>query len=345
MFIASDQPHPVSFPAGCNTLVDAILSPDLSPADARAYDGFVAAAAGGHYSQTRAWALLATAGKPFRPLFFLARRYGKVIGAALLLQTRPGRLPLPAAQSERGPVVAAVEDLPDVLAALRRCTLQRGILRLAVMPYWRDEEAKIAALLAAEGFSDCQRFAGRHARTLRLDLAGLDAANLFATSALAKVRQNIGRAERAGATARPGRAEDMAAFRLMQEQLLALEGRRVPDPAWYDALSDYFCDGRGAMFVCDYEGEVVSAIFITLHNAIATYAMGASSRRAMRCSKTVLPMAQAIRWAKAAGARAFDMGGVPMPGDPDKKRAAIAEFKFSYSRSEIALVPEHRRWF
>jgi hypothetical protein len=346
MFVVSGQPHAVATANDSAAPNGSVLTTELTAADARAYDAFVAEAAGGHYTQTRPWAAVAIAGKPFVPLFFLTRRAGKVIGAAVLLQTRLGLVPLPVAQSERGPVVAAVEDMADVVAALRRCCLKRGILRLSLMPYWYGEAAgQITTQLATAGFADCQHFSGRHVRSLRLDLTALDADHLFAASGLAKVRQNIGRAERAGASARPGTRADMAAFRALNEQLLAQEGRHAPDPAWYDALGDFFCGGNGAVFVCEYEGEVVSAILITLHNGIATYALGASSGRAMRCSKTVLAMAQAIGWARQTGAHSFDMGGVPMPGDPDKKRASIAEFKFSYSRSEITLVHEHRRWF
>jgi lipid II:glycine glycyltransferase (peptidoglycan interpeptide bridge formation enzyme) len=101
---------------------------------------------------------------------------------------------------------------------------------------------------------------------------------------------------------------------------------------------------RAAMFVCDFEGTPVSAIFVTLHNGIATYALGASSGRALKVSKTVLPMTEAILWARQAGAHTFDMGGIPMAGDHDSKRSSIAEFKHSYTRSEAHLVHEHVRW-
>ena len=328
------------------TRLDGLLAAKLTPPDETAFDAFVATARSGHYTQTRAWARVATAAGSFQALHFLARRGERVAGAGVLLRTRLFGLPLAFAQLERGPVAASLEDLPEVLAALRRRCLERGIVRLSVMPYWDGEDRfKAQAILSEAGFADCQRFAGRHARTLRLDLDALDAANPWNSSGLAKVRQNIGRARRAGATARPGRREDVAAFRTMQASLLAGEGRKPPPQAWYDALGEYFLAPGQAMFVGEFQGAPVSVIFITLHNGVATYALGASSGQRMEFAKTVLPMTAAILWAREAGAHTFDMGGIPMPGDDDAKRASIAEFKHSYSRTEAQLVHEHVRWF
>jgi hypothetical protein len=323
-----------------------ILASELTLAEARAYDQFVATAPSGHYSQTRAWARVATAGKPFAPLYFLARENHRVVGAALVLRSSPGGFPLPFAQAERGPITSDPEALPGVLAALRRCCLARGIVRLSVMPYWTgQDQAATETLLQAAGFADHQHFAGRHARTLRLDLLAFDEKKPWSTSGLSKVRQNVGRAVRAGASVRTGRREDLAAFRDMQASLLAFEGKKPPAAAWYEAVGDYFLNPARAMFVSEFEGAVISAIFITLHNGVATYALGAATDRPLRFSKTVLAMTEAILWAKAAGAHTFDMGGVPMAGDTDPKRVSIAEFKHSYSRTEALLVHEHVRWF
>lgn len=322
-------------------------SPDVLTADGEVYDNFIATARGTHYSQTRAWARVLVTAKPFIPSYFLARRDGRVVGAGLLLRTQIGGfLNLPVAQMERGPVCADLRDLPFVLHALRAHCSRHGILRLSVMPYWTDDaKPRVEEILRSHGFADRQVFNGRHARTLRLDLTALDAREPFATASLAKVRREIRRAERAGACTRLGGRDDLPAFRQMHEELLRLSGKPVPPIEWYDALARYFTGGRGAMFVCEYGGRVVSAIFVTCHNGVATYMMGASSGEASRLPKMVLPMAEAIVWAKRNGAATFDFGGTPMVGDQDAKRASIAEFKYSFSHDETALVHEHVRWF
>jgi len=320
-----------------------------SAADAEAYDGFVAAARGGHFSQARAWAEVTAAARSWAARWFLARREGRVVGAALVLQPRLFRtLTLPFARIERGPVCDAAADLPQVLHALVREAHRRGIVRLSVMPYWSGEaKPEVERMLRDGGFSGVQTFAGRHARTARLDLHALPEGDLFAGRALHQVRQNVRRAERAGAVARRGERRDFEAFCRMHGELLRLEGSRPPAAAWYEALAEYFLagDGRGAMFVCEHEGRAISAIFLARFGRLATYVVGASSGEELRFPKMILPMAAGIAWAKGAGLDCLDLGGIPMEGDTDKKRNSIAEFKRSFSRNEIDLVHEHVRWF
>ncbi|GAA0546029.1 lipid II:glycine glycyltransferase (peptidoglycan interpeptide bridge formation enzyme) [Rhizomicrobium palustre] len=332
---------------GRESAVEASFAAALSPMDARDYDEFVTKARAGHYSQSRAWASVAEAAKPVSPYYFLLRKNGRVIGAALVLRAKIAGVPLPLAQVERGPVVDRIEDLPEVLEALKSATLRHGIARLSVMPYWHTAPAEVGQKLAALGFTDHQSFAGRHARSLRLDLTSIDPADPFAAPGLAKVRQGVKRAERAGATARKAVPADLAAFRRMHEELQSLSGKALPQQGWYDALAEYFfaSDTRGAAFVSEFEDEPISVILITRHGGIATYALGASTGKNFKFNKMMLPMAHAILWAKSVGATTFDMGGIPMEGDPDPKRASIAEFKYAFSHTEISLVHEHVRWF
>lgn len=324
-----------------------LFSHRLSVDDAADYDAFVASAPSGHYSQTRSWTPVAVASKPVTPYYFLLRKDGHVIGAALVLRARLGGLPLPIAQVERGPVCQRKEDLPEVLDALKACTLRHGIARLSVMPYWTEEPRVIDSWLEREGFADHQSFAGRHARSLRIDLAEIAVAEPFAAPSLAKVRQAIRRAERAGASARQAQPSDLVAFRRMHEELLRLSGKSLPGEAWYAALADYFFApaSQGAVFVSEFEGEIIAAVLIPRHDGLATYAMGASSGRNFKFPKMILPLAHAIVWAKQVGARSFDLGGIPLEGDTDPKRASIAEFKYGFSHTEISLVHEHVRWF
>ena len=321
----------------------------MSAKDGEAYDNFAASAGGGHFNQARSWAKVASVGRNFIPNYFLARRDGRVVGAALILRTQIlGGVRLPFAQSERGPVCDTPEELPDVLDALHAQARRHGIMRLSVMPYWAGEsKARAERILKQHGFADVQSFRGRHARTLRLEISSLPAGDLFAGSALSQVRREIARAERAGALARRGQKHDIDAFRDMQEQLLRLEGKRPPGAPWYDAIAEYFLsgDGRGAMFVCEHNGQIISAIFLARQARLATYVMGASSGRELRFPKMILPMAAAIGWAKENELDYLDLGGIPMEADTDAKRASIAKFKRSFSRTEISLVHEHVRWF
>jgi lipid II:glycine glycyltransferase (peptidoglycan interpeptide bridge formation enzyme) len=329
--------------------IEAVWSSRLSQADGEAYDAFVASARGGHFSQTRGWAPVATTANPFAARYFLARRDGRVVGAALILQTRPlGSLAIPVAQTERGPVCDQPEDMEDVLRALLQQSRRHGIVRLSVMPYWSGSEMdRVDAALKAGGFSDVQTVTGRHARALRLDLATVNQGEPFGGSSFTKLRKELRRAERAGAVARRGTEADLAAYREMLETRQRADGKSCPPDAYYVALKACFLSGddRTAMFVAEYQDEVVAAVLALRHGTMTYFVAGVSSGRDLVFSKMIQPMAAAVLWAKENGSLLFDFGGMPMPGDRDPKRNSIALFKRSFSRDEVDLVHEHVRWF
>lgn len=327
--------------------LEALWSSELSEVDAEAYDRLVATAAGGHYSQTRAWAKVAAASRPCTPVYFLARRNGEPVGAALVLRSHIG-VPLPIAKVERGPVCNDPADMEAVLRALLRQSHRHGIARLSVMPYWSgDPIAPVNAALQACGFSDVQTVTGSHVRTLRLDLATLGQGEAFAGSDFTKLRKELRRAERAGAVARRGSKADLAAYRNMLETRQKADGKACPPESHYRTLDEFFLSGdeRSALFIAEFEGEAVSAVFATVFGPRTYFVAGASSGRDLVFSKMVQPMAAAVVWAKQQGSAEFDFGGMPMAGDTDPKRNAIAMFKRSFSRNEIDLVHEHVRWF
>ena len=325
--------------------LDTVWTANLAAADAEAYDRFVATASGSHFSQTRAWAAVAANAKPCAVRYFLARRDGRVVGAAQVVR---GHIlaPLPFARVDRGPVCNDPRDVADVAAALVAEARCHGVARLSVMPYWADDAARIAShALTARGFTDTQTVAGSHVRALRLDLATLSEGEAFTGSDFTKLRKELRRAERAGATARRGTEQDIDAYRHFMGT--REHGKRGPGEAYYDALKNYFSASRSdrAIFVGCHDGEAVSVILAARHGPVTFYVAGAASERDLSFSKMIQPMSQAVLWAKENGSIAFDFGGMPMEGDTDHKRNAIAAFKRTFSRTEIALVHEHVRWF
>jgi hypothetical protein len=320
----------------------------LEGEDASDYDAFVDAARGGAYAQARAWVPAALAGRRFAARWFLARgdRDARVIGAALVLRVRAfGPFTAPMAIVERGPVVADLADLGDVLGALRRACLARGILRLQVMPYWADDDADEAErILARSGFACVHTPASAHARTLRVTLAGKDGDAIFAGKAGESLRRKIRQAEKAGCVARRGTRADTQTLARLYAQLMGDQGRADKPTAYWDALGALDRAGRGAIFVAEHDGEPVSALYASKHGRVATFVVGASSDKDVPFSKMVPSMTAAIRWAHAEGCEAFDMGGIPMENDTDEKRRSIAQFKLDFAKTPVRLVREHARW-
>lgn len=319
-----------------------VLSPELSDADARDFDRFVDAARLSHYSQTRAWAPVGVCGRPMVPWYFLHRREGRVQSAAVLRRVKGiGPLYLPSASIERGPAVESPADLAAALAALRHASLRRGILRLSVMPYAAgDDLAPCLSALQAAGFKYTQRFDGSHARSLRLSLAGVDAASK-------KARAETRRAEREGARTRRATQRDLPAIAALHEQMMGAQKKSGKSLAYFELLwAQLLADGkRGAIFLCETEQVLLSFALLVQHANMSTYVMGASAAVRTPYNKMFPALLAGTAWAQETGCQIFDLGGIPMAGDTDPKRTRIAEFKSYLSKDEVSLVGEHTRWF
>jgi lipid II:glycine glycyltransferase (peptidoglycan interpeptide bridge formation enzyme) len=313
--------------------------------DAEAFDAFVARSPGGHPAQTRAWADVARADRFLSARFVTVRDGPRLVGTALLLRPRVAGIPAPWASIDRGPVVDAPEHLGPCLSAIAASARKHGVLRLAAMPYWTDSRAEQAeAQLARLGYRDVQRPDGPHARTLRVAVPA-DEGALLAGPSMGQARWRLGQATKAGAAARRGRSADWPHLRVLHSDLMRSQRMRSRGSPWWNALETHLRDeAHGALFVCEHQSRVVSACVVLRHGALATYAWGASVLDPLPFTKTAPALVEALRWAQRTGCTAFDLGGVPLEGDHDPKRAAIATLKYDFSRDPVRLVRLHARW-
>jgi Acetyltransferase (GNAT) domain/FemAB family len=314
--------------------------------EARDYDAFVLGSEAGHAAQTRAWSAVARAAGHVVARFAVVRDGERIAGTALVLRPRVAGVPLPWAWIDRGPVVAEVDRLAPVTRAIARSLRRLGVARLRVMPYWSGTNAETAEVaLRSIGMHDVQKPDGPHASTLRLAIGGQSDADLFSGKSKEQVRWRAGQAAKAGAVARRGTPEDWSRLRAMHAALMQSQGRRDRPDAWWQALARFTSDdGRGAIFACDFEGRTVAAAVTLRHGALATYAWGASVPEKLPFSKAIPALVAAIRWARDAGCTTFDLGGVPLEGDGDPKRNAIATFKYDFDKQRVRLVKEHAGW-
>ncbi len=337
--------------------MDLLWTSRIAGTDADDYDRFVDAAAGGSYAQARAWGPVAIAGRPATLRYFLAREGGRVIGAAMIVRPMAGPLPLPVAILERGPVVADPEDVGRVVQALVGKARLHGVARVQVMPYWAgDDVAKVESQLAAAGFTKVQEADGAHAVTLRMDIGGKADDAILAGKERESLRRKLRQAEKAGATVRRGEIGDVRVLERLYGDLMTGQGRGAKPSVYFERLASSILAtrdppvggpevARGALFVCTHDAEPISALFVARHGKIAVFVLGATSGAQRSFSKMVLPMMSAVRWARDNGAELFDLGGIPMDGDTDEKRAQIAQFKFDFAKTKVNLVGEHARWF
>lgn len=301
--------------------LDTTWAAQLTDVDAAAYDGFVEH---GHFFQTRASAALARAGRARQVRHVLVRAGGQPIGAAQLLRLGPF------AWIERGPVVASAAALPATVGAIERAARRRGIAWLQISPYL-DQGA--TAVLHACGYGSEPGFAGLHRHTGRLAI-GTTEQDLLAGPARAKLRTEIRRAVRHGATAS---ADDPAGPTL----LARFAGR---PGSWGRAVAGLVAAGACVVVVGRDADGPVGAVLVSAHGGLATYLAGAATSAERPYGKLLLPLIGAIAWARARGVPTFDVGGLPAPGDTDPKRAAIARFKAMFAPAPVALIAPHRRW-
>ncbi len=335
----------------------------LADGDARDYDAFVDAAPSGHFAQARQWARLARTGRPFGSSYAIVRdATDRVVGAAHVLRAQFAGLPLPYAVIERGPVVADPSMFGPVMRRLARAARWRGIARLAVMPYWELAAGEaVRATLDGLGWQSVQKMSGAHAATLRLALAGAGNAKsedsdadphgsaaldtIFAGSDFRKLRREYRLAERCGARARRGTAEDLPRFVALYRELMNEQGLHAKSDAWFDALAalEFGPNGSVGLFFTELEGDVVAGALTIRHGRLVTLYLAASARAPRKFSKMVISLVAAVAWARRLGCD-FDLGGVPMNGDTDEKRLSIAQFKRDFSTSRVDLIGEHARW-
>jgi len=325
-------------------VLSTVLRTHLSPDDGVAYDTFVARARGASYAQLRDYAALATGGRPFGASFFLARDGSEPVGAALVLRSRLGVVPLPFVQVERGPVVDDPGRLGEVVAALRRALLRRGVARLVVMPQ-ADDVAHAERALAALGFQPDDDPAGAHVRTLRMPIDAPNEGDVYAGSHRKTLRYELKHAKKLGVVTERARGEATAPFVALVAETMGAQGKPGKSKAFARALAEATASSERVACFLSRDGERVLGGVVVVRTDLRVHLVhGATSLAKRPFSKMGPPLEGAIAWARGHGVPTLDLGGIPRAGDTDPKRAAIADFKFGFSKDVVDLVREHRRW-
>jgi len=186
----------------------------LPPADAAAWDHFVAAQPGGHLLQSWGWGAFKHA-QGWNPARLAVHdRDGALQATAGVLFRRPARgVPVAVAYVPRGPVMAFDEAQPPavaLLAGLHNLCRRRGAILLKIEPNC-EADPRLARMLAAAGFRPARRV--QPVRTILLDLQPAAPEDVLLAAMKPKTRYNIRLAGRRGVTVRPATTPaDLQAF-------------------------------------------------------------------------------------------------------------------------------------
>ena len=356
---ATDAPRSVDRPAEptASPLIRLRAGTAPCPVEA-AWERFVAVTPGGDVVQTGAWGRSKDAMGFAAAIAVRHGRDGQIEGGGLVIARKVavlgGRLPLATVgYVARGPLVtsddpAAIDRVLDTIEATAR---RLRIGHLVIQP--PAGGSAIDARLAARGY-DPGATAVAPDCTLVLDLAPeLD--DLFAAMSSSQ-RRNLRKAKKLGVLVRRGDAADLPTFHALQ---LATAERQGYQPLSLAYLENQWRALRplGAVEVFlaatpDAPDRPIAGSLLTAFAGTVTDKIPGWTGEASALQPNVACSWEAIAWAKAAGFRRFDLGGIPrhagaalLAGDRDKEAQGErnpAAFKLRFG-GRVLLLPEARQ--
>ncbi|MFZ2914014.1 MAG: peptidoglycan bridge formation glycyltransferase FemA/FemB family protein [Rectinemataceae bacterium] len=145
-------------------------------------------------------------------------------------------------------------------------------------------------------------------------------------------RRNIRLAEKAGVEVREGDADDLGLWHDLY--LETARRNRFTEHGIADFEAALAADGSGGvrvrLYLADCRGSTVAGMILALSNDSATYLYGASSADARDCRAAYALQWNAIKVAKASGAKEYDMFGTSPRPDESHPLYGLWRFKIGF---------------
>lgn len=331
--------------------------PDPSPDPSEAsWADFVAAHPSGDVLQTSAWARSKEAIGYRTAIATSHGPQGQLDGGALVLARRVallgGRLPVATVgYVARGPLVADADParIDRVLDAVEATARRLGIAHLVIQP----APGAVAARLDARGY-DAGAVPVAPVCTIVLGLSA-DLDSLFAAMSSSQ-RRNLRKAKKLGVQVRRGDDTDLETFHDLQRATAERQGYR---PLSLDYLKAQWRALRplGAVEIFlaaapDAPERPIAGTLVTAFNGTVTEKIPGWTGEAPNLQPNIACSWEAIVWAKTAGFRQFDLGGIPqaagealLAGNRDKEAHGErnpAAFKARFG-GRVLMLPEARQ--
>lgn len=280
----------------------------LETVDAATWDAFVAAHPHGHLLQLSAWGQLKATAGWVPQLLGLHDRAGQLVAGAQLLVRR--RFGVAAAYTPRGPLFSgdAAIDRRLVSGLVSHARRQLAVfLRLEPNLTRADAGATdLAALLQTQRLLPVAPV--QPAVSLHVPLAGTPETLLRGVSK--GHRADIRRAERDGVVVRVGTAADLVCFYQVMQETAGRAGFGIHDAGYYAAALRVL-GPRVRLWLAERDGVPHAAAFTALGPHAAAYLYSGSTAAGLRSGAQHAIQWAALQWAQAAGARDYDLWGVP----------------------------------
>lgn len=323
-----------------------------------AWERFVAASPGGDVVQTGAWGR-SKDGTGFAVAIAVSHgQDGRIEGGGLVIARKVavlgGLLPLATVgYVARGPLVASDDPaaIDRVLDAVEATARGLGLAHLIIQP--PAGGAAVDARLAARGY-DAGATAVAPSCTLMIDLEpDLDA--LFAAMSSSQ-RRNLRKARKLGVQVRRATDDDLPAFQALQAATAARQGFNALSLAYLEAQWRALRpSGAIEIFLAsapDAPARPIAGALVTAYAGTVTDKVQGWNGEAPQLQPSVACLWEAIAWAKAAGFRRFDLGGISREagaafGAGNRDKEALNErnpaaFKARFGGA-VAMLPEARQ--
>lgn len=308
----------------------------LSPAE---WDQFLLQHPDAHLLQTTAWGELKSA-FDWEVLRIAVEYDGANIGAQLLFRRLP--LGFSFAYIPKGPLAKAHPDQPQQESLEQEfwievdevCRRKRAVF-LKVEPDLLINEGSAEQDLIPPGFQ-VSAHAIQPPRTIIVDIHGDENGQL--ADMKQKTRYNIRLAKKKGVVTHP--SSDIESFYEMMQSTGEREQFGIHSLEYYSKAYDLF-HPRGAceLLMAEFEGELLAALMVFAWGKRAWYFYGASASIHRERMPTYLLQWEALRWARSAGCKCYDLWGVP---DYDEDRL---EAEFAHRKNGLWGVYRFKRGF
>jgi peptidoglycan pentaglycine glycine transferase (the first glycine) len=272
--------------------------------DAHTWNDFVLTR-GGHILQTTAWADLKSRFGWSAQRVALARCDTLIAGAQILYRQLP--LGLKFAYIPRGPVADPLnrETFATLLDALCAAARARGAFVLKIE--LNTPTPSPSPVFDRGGVQVGLPIQPR--TTIHVDLTrDLD---IILAQMKPKWRYNIRLAERKDVRVRAGSADDIATFYRLLQVTGARDAFAIHAEDYYRAAFDLFTAQDAArLFIAEYAGEPLAAIFVTAFGEEAIYLYGASGNAHRERMPNHALHWHAMQWAKSRGCARYDLWGI-----------------------------------
>lgn len=239
----------------------------------------------------------------------------------------------------KGPGIASIHALDDILADLQMFAKQHGVFAVKIEPELHDSPETRADLLKL-GLVKVTPIQPNFS-TITLNLSG-DLDSIMA-SLNQKGRHAIKRAERDGVTAHLVEASDENCELMYNLLASTAEGAfRIRHYDYYKTFwQRYSAVGRGQLFFAYVDGAVVAGAYAVVFGRKSTYKDGASIRERTVYGASHLLQWRVIEWAKANGSTIHDFCGSPPAAEiknPEHPHYGIGRFKTSFNKEVTDYV-------